>query len=92
MAVGRHIGPWAYEAHRAQEYIKKLREFVKMGEPEPATQWSDTAIASCHRVLVGMLINNHAPQLKTTKKFTGLPYPFLDEEHGTRGIPFYHPG
>jgi hypothetical protein len=38
-----------------------------MGQPEPATQWSDAAIVSCHRVLVGMWINNHAPQLKTAK-------------------------
>jgi len=29
-AVRRHIGPGAYEAHRTQEHIKKLRELVEV--------------------------------------------------------------
>jgi hypothetical protein len=62
MAIGRHIGPGTHQAHRSQQYVKKLRQLVQVRPPEPSAQSCDTPIVRRHPPVVSIVVDDHAPK------------------------------
>jgi hypothetical protein len=81
LAVGGHIGPWTYQAHRSPQNIEELRQLVEVRAAQPGTQPCDPEVGAGHGLPIGLFIDDHAPQLETGEQSPTLPHPLLYKKY-----------
>jgi len=85
MRMEQHMRAWANNTHVAEQDIKELRCFIKMGDAQKFTDTGDPFVIDRNLFQICLVVHEHRAELKAIKLNTEVAGTFLNKKNGAPG-------